>query len=429
MGKVSLTYYGLVALGQRVMDSGFEEADHPRDKDGQFAKGAGGSGGETKNKAEEITNTPESSIHQSSEPAAKATSSTIAKLKKLAKSDSRSGQLLSEIVSVANKHDELVAEGFTETGAWAVNSDNGIMVTVNSDYDKKTLNGLQSWNEKLISTTFTHGNNQSIIKDINKLTNAIIERESPKKTAHDDSWITAKPENGKGKHILLDPDGNIKGGLPKSVIGKPLGEGVKELESSKANKSPKKSQSQQEQHAEQAAEKPQTPAAATNKFGDAEKQGLQSYTLAGSYPINDYLRNGTPVDSGKYAGVTPIEDQEGLTDTVKRMDKAFENASLEKQTTTYRMVNNDAWAKIAAGAKPGAIIEDNGFVSTATNKESITGSGLSHTMTITVPAGYKAIALDGLVENRTNNELLLNRGTKFKVVSINKNNVTVEVVP
>ena len=56
MGKISLTYYGLVALGQSVLDADFEESDHPRDKDGQFAKGAGGSK-ESKSAADEKTKT------------------------------------------------------------------------------------------------------------------------------------------------------------------------------------------------------------------------------------------------------------------------------------------------------------------------------------------------------------------------------------
>lgn len=160
-----------------------------------------------------------------------------------------------------------------------------------------------------------------------------------------------------------------------------------------------------------------------------EKTSLQHYTLAGSYPINDFLRNGTTVEKGKYAGATQLRSSEDVNKAVDGMDAAFAKASLDKETTVYRGVNDAAWSVITQQAKDGSIIQDNGFVSTASNKKDVTASSLTHWMTIKVPKGYSAIPLDGVVGNRTKGEILLNRGTKFRVVKLTRNNAVLEVIP
>lgn len=165
--------------------------------------------------------------------------------------------------------------------------------------------------------------------------------------------------------------------------------------------------------------------AEANTISDNEKQALKVYTHAGSYPVNDYLRNGTLPQDSKYANATPVRDEEDLHGAIKGMDSAFDKASLDKDTTVFRGVDRNAWAKISQ-ANVGDIIEDKGFASTSLAK--VTSSSLSNYMKIKVPQGAKAIPLDGVVANRTKGEILLARGTQFRVVSKTKNGMELEVL-
>ena len=166
---------------------------------------------------------------------------------------------------------------------------------------------------------------------------------------------------------------------------------------------------------------------ASKPLGKSHKEALQRYTLAGSYPINDFLRNGTAVEKGKYANASSIRSQADLKKVVRDLDQAFSQASLDKETTVFRGVNEDAWKKIQKQAAAGEV-EDKGFVSTTTDRKSVTGSSLTHWMKITVPKGAKAIPLGGDIANRTKNEILLDRGTKFRVIKLTRSGVELEVV-
>ena len=51
-----------------------------------------------------------------------------------------------------------------------------------------------------------------------------------------DKWITTTPSQGKGKHILLGPNGEIKGGaVPKSAQGKNIREWAAEIKEAPRN--------------------------------------------------------------------------------------------------------------------------------------------------------------------------------------------------
>jgi hypothetical protein len=133
------------------------------------------------------------------------------------------------------------------------------------------------------------------------------------------------------------------------------------------------------------------------------------------------------VEKGKYSSGTPIRNSKDLKNNIAALDDAFSKASLQNDTTVYRGVDNEAWAKIVAQAKTGEV-SDAGFMSTTTNKSSVTGSSLTHWMTIQVPKGSKAIPLDGEVKNRTKNEILLDKGSKFKVLKLTKNSCVLELL-
>lgn len=60
---------------------------------------------------------------------------------------------------------------------------------------------------------------------------SLLAKISAVRSAMDDKWITTKAKaEGAGKHILLDDQGNIKGGsVPREMQGKPLKQGFSEL--------------------------------------------------------------------------------------------------------------------------------------------------------------------------------------------------------
>ncbi len=164
----------------------------------------------------------------------------------------------------------------------------------------------------------------------------------------------------------------------------------------------------------------------SNTISEDEKQALKVYTHAGSYPINDYLRNGTLPQDGKYANATPVRDEEDLHNAVRDMDSAMDKASLPNEMNVHRGVDQAAWDKVFKNLKVGDTITDKGFASTSLKK--VSSAKLSHFMKIKVPKGAKAIPLDGVVANRTSGELLLKRGTTFKVTGMTKSGATLEVV-
>ena len=230
---------------------------------------------------------------------------------------------------------------------------------------------------------------------------ALISRRDSENVEPGQKWITIS-----GAHILVKGSGS-DAKIISSAGGKFNGKTVGQIEAPSAK-----------------AATVQSP----RKLNQSEKSSLQKYTLSGSYPINEYLRNGTQVEKGRYANATPIRSQKDMREAIAGMDEVFENASIDKETTVFRGVNEAAWEKIKKQAASG-MVEDAGFVSTTTDKKSVTGSSLTHWMTITVPKGAKAIPLDGDIANRTKNEVLLNRGTKFRVVKLTARGVTLEVVP
>jgi hypothetical protein len=170
--------------------------------------------------------------------------------------------------------------------------------------------------------------------------------------------------------------------------------------------------------------------AKTQELGPKDVKSIESYTLAGSYPINDFLRNGTAVESGKYNNATHLRTGEDVSSAIHDLDATFAKAALPESMTVHRGLNKEAWQKIKAQASKDGIIEDKGFASTAKSKKNVTSSSLTHWLTITVPKGYPAIDLDSTgSRNRTAGEILLDRGTKFRVVKMTGNNAVLEVIP
>lgn len=154
--------------------------------------------------------------------------------------------------------------------------------------------------------------------------------------------------------------------------------------------------------------------AATVQVSDAERQALNDYTGSMYIEVNKALRSGKPI---------PKSDQK----EVKLIDQAFSRASTTEDIQVYRGVGPTDMDKFA-NLKPGDSYTDDAYLSTSTNLSTADNFSRGDTPTILniqVPKGSKAISVDSLSQFkkgghmvRSEEEILLNRGGKYKVVSI-----------
>lgn len=147
-----------------------------------------------------------------------------------------------------------------------------------------------------------------------------------------------------------------------------------------------------------------------------ESTALSLYSTEDFGAINHGLRSGE---------IGPFEQT-----IVDSMDSAFKKASLAEPATAYRGIDAGVWARAFGNLKPGDTIEDKAFASTSTDAGAADRFG-GHVMEIRVPKGYPAISMGDLSkETRTEeSELLLDRGTKFRIVSTSGNKTVMEVLP
>jgi len=124
-----------------------------------------------------------------------------------------------------------------------------------------------------------------------------------------------------------------------------------------------------------------------------------------------------------------LESQKEFNETVKSLDKLVElSPALTEPTTTYRGIGTN-FAETLKEKGIGATYKDNGFVSLTLDKEIATGFPSLPTgniMEIVLPKGTKAINPSkfwtsnriGGTELKREKELILGRGTKFEILSI-----------
>jgi hypothetical protein len=117
------------------------------------------------------------------------------------------------------------------------------------------------------------------------------------------------------------------------------------------------------------------------------------------------------------------------------LDKAFKDPRnrTQKDTTLYRGIDN---ATLLDSMEVGSTITDKGFVSTtysqdvakgfSQDEEEMTDTGA--VITIRVPKGRPAIDMQNISEAGDEEEVLLPRNSKFKVVSKKGNKVTLEAI-
>lgn len=149
--------------------------------------------------------------------------------------------------------------------------------------------------------------------------------------------------------------------------------------------------------------------------------------------INGTLR-GT-LDPAKKERLAPIAKP-----AIKGMDDAFKKAPpLGEPVTVFRGVSGRGAAAIA-GLKPGDTFGDMGYTSTSTSRAVTSQFGKQSggkQVSIRLPAGSKALYLEhprikktlGGVGNAWEGEMLLPRGSKFKVISNDRSGTVLELIP
>ena len=128
---------------------------------------------------------------------------------------------------------------------------------------------------------------------------------------------------------------------------------------------------------------------------------------------------------------------------VSAMDRAFISvAPLSSQIVVHRGFSNDQSILGSVGSHVGGVFIDNGFISTSTNEGTSKSFGSSGVLCdIIVPAGVRVVKPGTISGHSTEKEIILNRGTKFKIVSdktvtmaqwgagVQKRRVVLEVIP
>jgi hypothetical protein len=154
------------------------------------------------------------------------------------------------------------------------------------------------------------------------------------------------------------------------------------------------------------------------ELSDNERSSLKYYVGSGYTAINSYLRKGKEIY------------QVGLDD-IANLDAILGRASLQEAKVVYRGLDSERFDRTFGELKEGDIITDKGFVSTSEDKDvakafmmgSKEAGGVAE---IHVPKGYKAISViealskggSGVYEAES--EIILNRGSRFKVLSRDK---------
>lgn len=151
--------------------------------------------------------------------------------------------------------------------------------------------------------------------------------------------------------------------------------------------------------------------AAQVELNPQEVDALKEYTGSMYQSVNKQLRAGKPVSKA---------DRK----EVKLVDDAFSKAKTAEPIEVYRGISGEFYSKL----KPGETFKDHAFVSTSADIDTADNFARGEhkaLMKVQVPKGSKAISVDSLsvfkkggAAVRSENEILLNRGGSYKVVSI-----------
>lgn len=176
-----------------------------------------------------------------------------------------------------------------------------------------------------------------------------------------------------------------------------------------------------------------------------ELDAVGDYRGSGYHEINRFLRKGEAearqflVDDGQSSGYIKRRLNE-IPDVADRIDRAVARATLDRDVVLWRGMSTKSLGDL--DRLTGTIITDNGFASTSLHQrvaDSFVGYAAEEgkdaaVVRILAPRGANALPVDTLFGQSWEEEFLLPRGSRFRVISVNKAAgdapvITVEIVP
>lgn len=197
---------------------------------------------------------------------------------------------------------------------------------------------------------------------------------------------------GSGFHNHSGLPGKWGGSRARGSAGGPPKDGKKKISKKPAAKPKKKVVAAKPEPKAQSIDE-----AYANISSYPEAESIQAYTADWYFDINDNLRKGRKSDA---------ETQKMIND----LDTALEKSSrMPSDALSYRGVDG-------LNLRIGQTVTDKAFVSTSLNKSKAAEFTTSGTMLeIKVPKGSKAMYLNSLSDYKDEKELLLGRGSSFKI--------------
>jgi hypothetical protein len=152
---------------------------------------------------------------------------------------------------------------------------------------------------------------------------------------------------------------------------------------------------------------------AVSKLDASAKQSVNAYSDTAYIPINNCLRSS-------------CNDLDVKNQThIQQLDKAIGSSALPQDTVLYRGFGFAP--KGLSKLKVGATFSDKGYVSTSLNRsiaESFTKGGAKGSVVMRIKAkkGTKALPVSAISEYQKEHEVLLPRGSNFRVTGVTKKN-------
>ena len=151
-----------------------------------------------------------------------------------------------------------------------------------------------------------------------------------------------------------------------------------------------------------------------------ERKAVESYTGSGYRAMNSYLRHGN-MGSG---------DDPAMEEKILNAENGIAKFKLSENMTVYRKSSSALLADLGVyysefshnvegfvadmKARIGSIVRDKGFTSTSTRRSTWSGDVQ---YIIRVPKGTSCAYVEHISQHPSEREMILNRGTNFKVVS------------
>lgn len=161
---------------------------------------------------------------------------------------------------------------------------------------------------------------------------------------------------------------------------------------------------------------------------EAEKASIRAYSGEAYTEINGYLRKrsaaGRPEDASRH---------KSLGATITGIDAVLTRTKIEENLIVHRGVKGQIASRLRA-APVGTVVVEPGYVSTSLLRDVTDAFGTatpnSVRLKLLVPAGNSAYTMNGRDASRypQEHEILLPRGTRYRIVSVSGDEITAEVL-